>query len=198
MPKFFFNKLLSCLSLFLLLNSSISPTKASSALAAWILNSNGVLELRTKSNSKLKAYFQKGGSVFGDRFWIDFPGELKAPRTIEGNGPIKEIRLGKPTKGKTRLVVEFSNNINLNPLNWKLVGTDQNRWKIKLLSLQKNSLKKIGEGHVGKSKSISLFLVNLTVTPLSDNNFFTRLETSSPTSASLSPPIPIAPGSGPP
>ena len=74
MPKFFFNKLFSCLSLFLLLNSSISPIKASSALAAWILNSNGVLELRTKSNSKLKAYFQKGGNIYGDRFWIEFPG----------------------------------------------------------------------------------------------------------------------------
>ena len=96
MPKFFFNKLFRCLSIFILLNSSISPAKSSSALAAWILNSNGVLELRTKSNSKLKAYFQKGGNIFGDRFWIDFPGELKTPRTIDGNGPIKEIRLGKP------------------------------------------------------------------------------------------------------
>ena len=90
--KFFFNKLFRCLSILLLVNSSISPARSSSALAAWSLNSNGILELRTKSNSKLKAYFQKGGNVFGDRFWIDFPGELKSPRTIDGNGPIKEIR----------------------------------------------------------------------------------------------------------
>ena len=119
MSKFFFNKLFRCLSIFLLLNSSISPAKSSSALAAWMLNSNGVLELRTKSNTKLKAYFKKGGKVIGDRFWIDFPGELQNPRTIKGNGPIKEIRLGKPIKGKTRLVVEFSANNNLKPLNWR-------------------------------------------------------------------------------
>ena len=153
MPKFFFNKLFRCLSIFLLLNSSISPAKSSSALAAWILNSNGILELRTKSNSKLKAYFQKGGNVFGDRFWIDFPGELKTPRTIEGNGPIKEIRLGKPNKGKTRLVFEFTENNNLKPLNWRLVAIDKNRWKIKLFSLPKKSFQTIGEGLVGKSSN---------------------------------------------
>ena len=156
MSKFFFNKFFRCLSIFLLFNSSISPVRSSSALAAWLLNSNGVLELRTKSNSKLKAYFQKGGGIHGDRFWIDFPGELKNPRTIEGNGPIKEIRLGKPIKGKTRLVVEFSANNNLKPLYWRLVGIDENRWKIKLFSSpKKNAFKAIGEGLVNKS-SINL------------------------------------------
>ena len=149
--RFFFNKLFRCLSILLLFNSSISPVKSSSALAAWSLNSNGILELRTKSNSKLKAYFQKGGNIFGDRFWIDFPGELKTPRTIKGNGPIKEIRLGKPIKGKTRLVVEFSENNNLTPLNWRLVATDQNRWKIKLFTLPKKSFQTIGEGLVSES-----------------------------------------------
>ncbi len=153
MSRFFFNKLFRCFSIFLLLNSSISPARSSSALAAWVLNSKGVLELRTKSNTKLKAYFKKGGKIIGDRFWIDFPGELQNPRTIKGNGPIKEIRLGKPIKGKTRLVVEFSANNNLKPLNWKLVGIDQNRWKIKLFSLPKNSFKTIGEGNVNKSNT---------------------------------------------
>ena len=82
MSKFLFNKLFRYLSIFLFFNSSISPAKSSSSLAAWSLNTNGVLELRTKANSKLKAFFQKGGDIFGDRFWIDFPGELKNPRTI--------------------------------------------------------------------------------------------------------------------
>ena len=152
MSKFFFNKLFRCLSIILLFNLSIAPARSSSALAAWSLDSNGILKLRTKSNSKLKAYFQKGGNVFGDRFWIDFPGELKTPRTIEGNGPIKEIRLGKPIKGKTRLVVEFSSNNNLQPLKWSLVATDKNRWKIKLFSSPKNSFQTIGEGLVRKSR----------------------------------------------
>ena len=107
MSKLFVNKLFRCFSIFLLFTSNILPARSSSALAAWALNSNGVLELRTKSKSRLKAYFQKGANTFGDRFWIDFPGELKTPRTIEGNGPIKEIRLGKPDKGKTRLVLSL-------------------------------------------------------------------------------------------
>ena len=151
MSKFFFNKLFRCLSILLLFNSIIAPARSSSALAAWSLNSNGILELRTKSNSKLKAYFQKGGNFFGDRFWIDFHGELKTPRTIEGNGPIKEIRLGKPIKGKTRLVVEFAENNNLKPLDWRLIATDKNRWKIKLFTLPKKSFQTIGEGLVSKS-----------------------------------------------
>ena len=151
MSKFLKNKLLRVLPIFLFFHSSISPVRASSALAAWSLNSNGVLELRTKSNSKLKAYFQKGDGKYGDRFWIDFPGELQNPRKIKGNGPIKEVRLGKPIKGKTRLVIEFVSNKDLNPLNWSLIGVDKNRWRIKLLNSSSKSLKRIGEGTVKKS-----------------------------------------------
>ncbi len=149
MIKFLDNKLFRYLSVFLFLNSSILPVRSSSALAAWSINSNGVLELRTKSNTNLKAYFQKANQISGDRFWVDFPGELKNPRIIKGNGPIKEIRLGKPKKGKTRLVIEFKEKTYLNPLTWRLVGLDQNRWRIKLFN-PKYSFKKIGEGQVVK------------------------------------------------
>jgi len=83
MIKFLDNKLFRYLSAFLFLNSLILPVKSSSALAAWALNTNGVLELRTKSNTNLKAYFQKANQKSGDRFWVDFPGELKNPRTIK-------------------------------------------------------------------------------------------------------------------
>ena len=114
MIKFLDNKLFHYFSVFLFLNSLILPAKSSSALAAWAINSSGVLELRTKSNTNLKAYFQKGNQISGDRFWVDFPGELKNPRTIKGNGPIKEIRLGKPNNGKTRLVIEFNEKTYLN------------------------------------------------------------------------------------
>ena len=149
MSKFFSNKLFRYLSIFLFLNSYIPSVRSSSALAAWVLNTNGTLELRTKSNTNLKAYFQKANQKYGDRFWIDFPGELINPRTIEGNGPIKEIRLGKPNEGKTRLVIEFNEETYLTPLTWKLVGLDQNRWRIKLFT-PKYSFKKIGEGKVNK------------------------------------------------
>ena len=150
MIKFLDNKLFRYLSVFLFLNSSILPVKSSSALAAWAIKTNGVLELRTKSNTNLKAYFQRANRTYGDRFWIDFPGELKNPRTIKGNGPIKEIRLGKPNIGKTRLVIEFKANTYLRPLTWRMDGLDQNRWRIKLFT-PKYSFKKIGEGVVEKS-----------------------------------------------
>ena len=149
MSKFFKNKLFRYLFVLLFFNTAISPVKSSSALAAWALNSSGFLELRTKSNTNLEAYFQKASNTYGDRFWIDFPGELKTPRTIKGNGPIKEIRLGKPITGKTRLVVEFTDDNNIKPLTWSLIGLDQNRWKIKLFS-PPNSFKTIGEGIVNK------------------------------------------------
>ena len=58
--------------------------------------------------------------------------------------------MGKPIKGKTRLVVEFSDNNNLKPLNWSLVGVDKNRWKIKLFPFSKKSFQTIGEGLVKK------------------------------------------------
>ena len=151
MSKFLNNKLFHYLAAFLFLNSNTIPVKSSSALAAWALNSNGVLELRTKSNTKLKAYFQKSNQIYGDRFWVDFPGELKNPRIIKGNGPIKEVRLGKPNKGTTRLVVEFKKETYLNPLTWRIVGLDQNRWRIKLFS-PKYSFNKIGEGLVKKRR----------------------------------------------
>ncbi len=149
MIKFLDNKLFRFLSVFLFLNSSILPIKSSSALAAWAINTNGVLELRTKSNTNLKAYFQKANQISGDRFWVDFPGELKNPRIIKGNGPIKEIRLGKPIKGKTRLVIEFKEETYLKPLTWRLVGLDQNRWRIKLFD-PKYTFKEISEGQVFK------------------------------------------------
>jgi len=151
MIKFLDNKLFRCLSVFLFLNSLILPVKSSSALAAWAIKNNGVLELRTKSNTNLKAYFQKANKLYGDRFWVDFPGELINPRKIKGNGPIKEIRLGKPDKGKTRLVIEFKEEIYLKPLTWQMVGIDQNRWRIKLFN-PKYSFKKIGEGLVEKKR----------------------------------------------
>ena len=151
MSKFLNNKLFHYLAAFLFLNSNTIPVKSSSALAAWALNSNGVLELRTKSNTNLKAYFQKSNQIYGDRFWVDFPGELKNPRIIKGNGPIKEVRLGKPNKGTTRLVVEFKKETYLNPLTWRIVGLDQNRWRIKLFR-PKYSFNKIGEGLVKKRR----------------------------------------------
>jgi len=171
MIKFLDNKLFRYLSVFLFLNSSIVPVKSSSDLAAWVIQTNGVLELRTKSNSNLKAYFQKANQIYGNRFWVDFQGELKNPRTIKGNGPVKEIRLGKPNKGKTRLVIEFKEETFLQPLTWRMIGIDQNRWRIKLFT-PKYSFKKIGEGVVEKKTRNSKANKNSSYTRKRDHNYF--------------------------
>tara|TARA_Y100001968_G_C19446160_1_gene765465 strand:- start:2957 stop:4039 length:1083 start_codon:yes stop_codon:yes gene_type:complete len=129
------------------------PSFAASALAAWEIKNDGVLELRTKKGVKLQAFFQSSGNGMGDRIWIDFPGELSRPRSLSGNGPIKEIRLGKPSKGKTRLVVEFVSSVKLNPAKLKLIGVAPDRWKLNLVDLPLRRITKIGEGNVKQNNS---------------------------------------------
>ncbi len=130
---------------------NVVKTNAASVLAAWIVTSDGVLKIRTTANAKLEAYYQSGYGQKGDRVWIDFPGELSQPRKLIGNGPIKEIRLGKPYRGNTRLVVEFNPKVSLNPSNLKLLGTSPNLWEMRFVGLNSNSLVKIGEGSLFKS-----------------------------------------------
>ena len=154
MRKNNFLKLFKLTYLLLIINIFNLPLKSSSALAAWTLKSNGVLELRTKSDANLKAYFQKANKLYGDRFWIDFKGELSNPRTIKGNGPIKEIRLGKPEKGYTRLVIEFISEKKINPHNWKLIGIDKNNWRIKLAAFPRNAFETISEGNFSSSNTL--------------------------------------------
>ena len=164
MRKNNFIKLFKLASLLFVFNFFNLPVKSSSDLAAWILKSDGVLELKTKSDAKLKAYFQKANKSHGDRFWIDFKGELSNPRTIKGNGPIKEIRLGKPVQGLTRLVIEFESNKKINPHNWKLIGIDKNNWRIKLAAFPKNDFQTISEGNFSSSNNLkkrSDYFVNL-------------------------------------
>ena len=164
MRKNNFIKLFKLASLLFIFNVFNLPVKSSSALAAWALKSDGVLEIKTKSDAKLKAYFQKANKSYGDRFWIDFKGELSNPRTIKGNGPIKEIRLGKPVQGLTRLVIEFESNKKINPHNMKLIGIDKNNWRIKLAAFPKNDFQTISEGSFSSSNNLkkrSDYFVNL-------------------------------------
>ena len=164
MRKINFIKLFKLTSLLFVFNFLNLPVKSSSALAAWSLKSDGELELRTKTDAKLKAYFQKANKSYGDRFWIDFKGELSNPRKIKGNGPIKEIRLGKPEQGLTRLVIEFVSNKKINPHNWKLIGIDKNNWRIKLADFPRNDFQTISEGNFSSSNNLkkrSGYYVNL-------------------------------------
>ncbi len=124
------------------------PLNAASALAAWHLGSDGVLKLRTSRGANLKAFFQYAQSGNGDRVWIDFPGELVRPRSLPGNGPVKEIRLGKPQKGFTRLVIEFNKSISIDPQDLKLVGTSPDQWELNFGGIPTNGLRSIGEGNL--------------------------------------------------
>ncbi len=130
----------------LILIGSAYPSKSASALAAWALEREGVLQLRTSVNTPLKASFQSSDSVKGIRVWIDFPGELTRPRTLLGSGPVREIRLGKPKRGVTRLVIEFKKSVYLDPSKLKLIGISPDRWKLKFLGLPLRGLSRIGEG----------------------------------------------------
>ena len=134
------------------------PVSAASALAAWSINNDGVLYLRTSLGVQLKAFFQSSTNGIGDRIWIDFPGELSRPRSVSGNGPIKEIRLGKPSKGSTRLVVEFIPSVRLDPGKLRLIGTSPDQWELNFAGLPlafNNSFTRIGEGNVKKNTSSS-------------------------------------------
>ena len=124
------------------------PLKSASALAAWALTSNGTLKLRTSSGTKLEAFYQSSSKDKGERVWIDFPGELTRPRTLKGNGSVKEIRLGKPSNGITRLVIEFLPTVELEPSKLKLIGISPNTWEMKFSGLETNSLVSIGEGNI--------------------------------------------------
>ena len=110
---------LSALLVALVLQSSglllALPGRAASALAAWSLGSDGVLQLRTATGARLDAFFEAGEAGRGPRVWIDFPGELSRPRRLRGSGPVREIRLGKPNPGATRLVIEFKPGVELDP-----------------------------------------------------------------------------------
>ena len=111
------------------------PVKAASALAAWALTENGTLQLRTSRNARLQAFFQEASDGRGTRVWIDFPGELRFPRRLTGRGAVKEIRLGKPRVGATRLVVEFRPGVELDPNQLKLRGTAPDRWELTFTGL---------------------------------------------------------------
>ncbi|MBW3041643.1 N-acetylmuramoyl-L-alanine amidase [Prochlorococcus marinus] len=124
------------------------PLRSASALAAWALSSDGSLKLRTSSGTKLDAFFQPSTNDKGERVWVDFPGELSRPRTLKGNGSVKEIRLGKPSDGITRLVIEFLPSVELEYSKLKLIGISPNTWELKFIGLESNSFSSIGEGNI--------------------------------------------------
>ena len=124
----------------------LAPLHASSSLAAWQLTKNGELKFRTARNSKPLPFYEPATSSKGDRIWIDFSGEPQRIRSFKGNGPIKEIRIGKPKEGITRFVVEFIPSVTLDPSILLLRGVSPDNWLLTLKGISIVNLNNIGEG----------------------------------------------------
>ena len=121
------------------------PARAFSRLAAWAITAKGELLLRTSPNLDLDAFFKDGDSRYGDRIWIDFPGSPKRPRKIPGKGVVREIRVGMPERGVTRLVIEFKRGVELDPSKLRLVGLDWDSWRMRF-PLEDARFVAMGEG----------------------------------------------------
>ncbi|MFN9622310.1 MAG: N-acetylmuramoyl-L-alanine amidase [Cyanobacteriota bacterium] len=134
--------LLSCL----LLTLAALPARAASSLFAWRINREGQLELLTAPDSPVRAFFQEGRRGQGPRVWFDLPGAPMRPRTLRGAGALVEVRIGKPDPQTTRLVLEFSPGIQLDPRQLRLVGVARDRWRMELRGLSRRTLPLIGEG----------------------------------------------------
>ena len=126
--------------------ASLRPTWASS-LAAWRLTSQGVLELRTSVNVNPLAFYEAGAGQRGPRVWIDLPGAPSHSRSINGNGDLRQVRIGQPDASTTRLVLEFAPGIRLDPGDLRLVGTARDRWKMEFKGVAAGLIAQ-GEGSI--------------------------------------------------
>ncbi|MFM7268642.1 MAG: N-acetylmuramoyl-L-alanine amidase [Cyanobium sp.] len=116
----------------LLAISAALPAKAASALSAWRFSREGVLELRTTPGTILQAFFEEGSGGRGPRLWVDLPGAPLRPRSLWFGGTLREVRVGRPDDGTTRLVLEFQPGTRLDPRQLRLVGTSRDRWRMEL------------------------------------------------------------------
>lgn len=126
------------------------PAWAASALSAWRITAEGVLELRTPPGTALQAFFEEGRYGQGPRVWIDLPGAPQRSRTVGGNGLIRQVRVGRPNDATTRLVVEFRPGARLDPRTLRLVGTSAERWQMGF-GPNLGPLEPIGEGDLEAS-----------------------------------------------
>jgi N-acetylmuramoyl-L-alanine amidase len=122
------------------------PARAVSALSAWRVSPEGVLELRTTPGVPLQAFFEEGIGGRGPRLWIDLPGAPLRPRRLSAGGTLQEVRIGMPDPSTTRLVLEFQPGTRLDPRQLRLVGTARDRWRMDLSGLRPGSFQPLGEG----------------------------------------------------
>ncbi|MCT0200364.1 N-acetylmuramoyl-L-alanine amidase [Synechococcus sp. CS-1325] len=127
---------------------SALPAQAASALAAWRINRDGVLELRTTPSISLQAFYEAGQGGQGPRIWIDLPGAPQRTRSLRGSGLLREVRIGRPDGATTRLVLEFAPGTQLDPSAMRLVGTARDRWRLEVSGLRSGGIEPTGEGDV--------------------------------------------------
>jgi N-acetylmuramoyl-L-alanine amidase len=124
------------------------PAWAASALAAWRVSRDGVLELRTSPGIRLQAFYEAASGGKGPRVWVDLPGAPQRTRSIRASGALREVRIGKPEPTTTRLVLEFVPGTRLDPSQLRLVGTARDRWRMEFKGLPKRGLRTVGEGDI--------------------------------------------------
>ena len=130
------------------------PARAASALAAWSLGSDGVLQLRTATGARLDAFFEAGEVGRGAQGLDRFPRRAGVdPCNLSGSGPVREVRVSQTQSGATRLVVEFQPGVQLDPGQLRLIGTSPDRWKLMLEGLADPGLRTIGEGDLNRAGS---------------------------------------------
>jgi N-acetylmuramoyl-L-alanine amidase len=139
----------------LLLLPAALPAWALSALSAWRVSREGVLELRTSPGVSAQAFFEEGSGGRGPRVWIDLPGAPSRTRTLPSGGVLREVRIGKPDPSTTRLVLEFAPGTRLDPRQLRLVGTARDRWRMELRGVRPGSLVSVGEGDLDASPRIA-------------------------------------------
>ena len=122
------------------------PAWAGSSLSAWRFNREGSLEIRTAPGIQVQAFFEEGPPGKGPRVWIDLPGAPTRTRTVPAGGVLREVRIGKPDPGTTRLVLEFQPGTRLDPRQLRLVGIARDRWRMDFQGLPSRSLLAVGEG----------------------------------------------------
>jgi N-acetylmuramoyl-L-alanine amidase len=127
---------------------SALPAWAASSLGAWRLSRDGVLELRTSPSISIQAYYEEGRGSQGPRVWIDLPGAPLRPRSLQGGGAVREVRIGRPDPGTTRLVLDFAPGVRLDPRQMRLVGTARDRWRLEFQGIPRGSVRPMGEGNV--------------------------------------------------
>lgn len=142
---------LSALVAATLLGLAALPAQAASALSAWRISREQGLELRTSPGVMPRAFFEEGERGRGPRVWVDLPGAPLRPRSLPAGGALREVRIGRPDGGTTRLVLEFQPGTRLNPRELRLVGVAPDRWRMELPGLPPRTLPSLGEGDVERA-----------------------------------------------